>query len=397
MLGVTPTEDRAALLSRARELVPLLRARAEHTERTGKLSDDVVDALRAGGFFRLAMPRRFGGLEADARTLIEVCTQLARGCGSSSWIVNIVAGASFVAARFSDQAREEIWGADPGAVVCATLTPTGTARTTEGGLLVEGSWHFASGIHHARWVIAGVQVLDQGGEAVGVELALLPVSELKVQLTWQVAGMKGTGSDSYAAAGVLVPHHRTLSMAELFAGGHASSRPEEPRYTAALSGYLALPLLGPILGLAQAALELTHERLSKGKPLSVSLYPSAAAAPSVQLAMADAASLVDTATLHALRGADDLDAAVAEARALDLVARARILMDTAVAARRAREAVDLLLTVGGASSFAEANPLQRIWRDLETASRHALASDTLNREVYGRALLGIEEPISLMA
>jgi 3-hydroxy-9,10-secoandrosta-1,3,5(10)-triene-9,17-dione monooxygenase len=231
--------------------------------------------LSAGGFFRLAVPRRFGGLEADARTLIEVCARLARGCGSSSWIVNIVAGASFIAARFSDEAREDIWGADPGAVVCATLTPTGTARSTEDGLLVEGSWQFASGIHHAQWVIAGVQVLDQGGEPVGVELVLLPVGELEVQLTWQVAGMKGTGSDSYTAAGVLVPRHRTLSMAELFAGGHASSRPEEPRYTGALSGYLALPLLGPILGLAQAALELTHERLSKGEPLSVSLYPSA--------------------------------------------------------------------------------------------------------------------------
>jgi hypothetical protein len=58
-------------------------------------------------------------------------------------------------------------------------------------------------------------VLDQGGEPVGVELALLPVGELEVQLTWQVAGMKGTGSDSYTAAGILVPRHRTLSMAEL--------------------------------------------------------------------------------------------------------------------------------------------------------------------------------------
>jgi alkylation response protein AidB-like acyl-CoA dehydrogenase len=112
--------------------------------------------------------------------------------------------------------------------------------------------------------------------------------------------------------------------------------------------------------------------------------------------MADAVSLIDTATLHALRAADDLDGAVAAGHTLELAARARILMDTAVAARRTREAVDLLLNIGGASSFAESNPIQRIWRDLETASRHALASDNLNREVYGRALLGIEEPISRM-
>ncbi len=43
----------------------------------------------------------------------------------------------------------------------------------------------------------------------------------------------------------------------------------------------------------------------------------------------------------------------------------------------------------GASSFAQVSPLQRIWRDANTAGRHALAGPLVNQEVYGKALLGI--------
>jgi hypothetical protein len=56
--------------------------------------------------------------------------------------------------------------------------------------------------------------------------------------------------------------------------------------------------------------------------------------------------------------------------------------------------MDILLTIAGAGSFAEANPLQRMWRDLNTASRHAVISPGIATEVYGRTMLGITEPIT---
>jgi alkylation response protein AidB-like acyl-CoA dehydrogenase len=109
------------------------------------------------------------------------------------------------------------------------------------------------------------------------------------------------------------------------------------------------------------------------------------------LSVADAASLIDTARLHAYRAADDLDCAAEDGRVLTVTDRARVRMDTAVAATRAREAVDVLLSVAGASSFALASPLQKIWRDLGTATRHGTVNPNLAREIYGRARLGFEE------
>jgi len=35
------------------------------------------------------------------------------------------------------------------------------------------------------------------------------------------------------------------------------------------------------------------------------------------------------------------------------------------------------------------SPLQRIWRDANTAGRHAVADPLVNQEVDGKALLGI--------
>jgi len=69
-------------------------------------------------------------------------------------------------------------------------------------------------------------------------------------------------------------------------------------------------------------------------------------------------------------------------------------MDTGYIINAARDAIDVLMSAHGASSFAEFNPLQRIWRDSETAGRHAVLSPDISAEVYGCALLGIPEKVT---
>ncbi|MDN5860497.1 MAG: acyl-CoA dehydrogenase, partial [Pseudonocardia sp.] len=63
-LDETPVRSEE-LLGRAAELVPLLREHAERGERDRRLADEVVDALRSAGMFRLTAPRRVGGYEVD--------------------------------------------------------------------------------------------------------------------------------------------------------------------------------------------------------------------------------------------------------------------------------------------------------------------------------------------
>jgi 3-hydroxy-9,10-secoandrosta-1,3,5(10)-triene-9,17-dione monooxygenase len=48
----------------------------------------------------------------------------------------------------------------------------------------------------------------------------------------------------------------------------------------------------------------------------------------------------------------------------------------------------------GAAGFADASPVQRIWRDVNVAARHAVVSPAVVSEVYIKALLGVEEKIT---
>jgi hypothetical protein len=59
-----------------------------------------------------------------------------------------------------------------------------------------------------------------------------------------------------------------------------------------------------------------------------------------------------------------------------------------------REAVEVLVAAHGTSSLADANRLQRLWRDVHTASHHAITEWQVNLEVYGKALLGVEPNIT---
>ncbi len=113
-----------------------------------------------------------------------------------------------------------------------------------------------------------------------------------------------------------------------------------------------------------------------------------------QLQIAEAARLIDTAHLHAYRAADEIDAAAAGDEYPDFLARARVRSDTGYVAECVTRAIDILLSAHGAGSFAEVNPLQRIWRDSATAARHAIVSSAVSYEIYGKALLGLADSIT---
>ncbi|WP_051465092.1 acyl-CoA dehydrogenase family protein [Mycobacterium genavense] len=89
-----PTIDvDADLVARARNLVSLLRENAARTDRERRIPEENVAAVRNAGLFRLTAPRRWGGHEAGFATKIRVVSELARGCGSTSWIVALLTGA----------------------------------------------------------------------------------------------------------------------------------------------------------------------------------------------------------------------------------------------------------------------------------------------------------------
>lgn len=385
---------RAALVAKATALVPLLRAKAAETERERRIPDEILAAMDAAQLFRLRAPKRFGGFEGDLRTYMDVVTALGRGCGSTSWISFISIATAWIAAQFSDQAQRDVFDGNPDARLIGVLAMTTPARPVDGGYIVSGRWPYASNCLHAHWAILAVPLPASDG-TMAPAITLMPMSDLKIEDTWHVVGMRGTGSNTVIAQDVFVPAHRVLPVGVLASGQSPRTNKEEFVYRELFMPTAVIAVAPPVLGLAQAALELTLARVTgASKPISYSFYEDLRKSPSMQLKLAEAATLVETAVLHVRRWCDDISEAARAGKELPFVTRAQMRMDLGYAMRCCREAVGLLLNVQGTSAFAETNPLQRIWRDLEMASRHGLLAGEIPHEIYGRALVGNFEPLS---
>jgi alkylation response protein AidB-like acyl-CoA dehydrogenase len=390
---LSTTADRQLLLERAAEIRSLLERNADATDAKRRLADENVRALRDTGLCRLMVPRRFGGFETDVRTYIEVMAELGRGCGSTAWVASLINVCAWLAGLFPEQAQRDIWGADPDAWIAGSLAPNGLAVPVDGGWRVKGRWPWASGCLHAQWVACGIHMEDDRGEMTNLGLSLMPIGDVRIEDTWFMVGMKGTGSNTIVADDVFVPAHRFLPYPQAFAGSYLTEFKDELLYRVALVPVTVLILAGSQLGVARAALDHVVAK-SRTRGITHTTFPIQAESAGFQMLVAEAAMKIDTASLHALRAADDLDAAARDGRQLDVAARARVRADTALAAKYCREAVETLVCAHGTSSLADSNRLQRLWRDIHTASHHAITEWQINLEVYGKALLGVEPNIT---
>ena len=381
------------LVERAQALVPLLARDAARAESQRRLTDEVMAALDEAGLFRILQPRRFGGFEADFRTAAAVTSELAKGCASTAWLVALMGNVSWIIGLGPDRLQRDIWGENPEARGAGSFAGAVESRLVHGGLRVTGKWMAASGCLHADWAGLGVPVVDAEGRVIARGLAFIPMRELKIEETWFTAGMRATGSNTLVAENVLVPEHRILSMPDLIAGKYATPYKDEALYRSSFIPAAISAIATVQLGLATRALELVSENAPK-RAVAHTTYASRANAPSVQIAVARAAMLIDSARFHLGRHTETVDEAAAAGRTLDYLERARARMEGGHVAETARAAIRILCEANGTSTFADSNPLQRIWRDSETAASHAGLHPDINAEIYGRALLGVTETIS---
>lgn len=329
------------------------------------------------------------------RSFLEVSRELAMGCGSTAWAVTLMNVCAFFTGMAGGQAQDDIWGANPEARIAGVFAPTATSVAVEGGFRVTGKWPWASGCLHADWAFVGIPVVDAQGRQIDQGFATIPMRDVTIEDSWYVAGMQGTGSNTIVAEEVFIPHHHVMSVPGLIAGERATPYKDEALYRSSFIPVAALALVGPQLGLCTRALDYVIEK-SRTRGISYSFYETQRESPSFQLAIAEAAAKVDAAHLFAYRAAEVIDDAARAGCQLGYLERARIRMDVGKAIVASREAVDMLISAHGAGSFALASPLQRIWRDCETAGRHAVISPSISAEVYGRALLGIEGGVTAL-
>jgi len=219
------------------------------------------------------------------------------------------------------------------------------------------------------------------------------LSEVTVEDTWFTAGMRASGSNCIIAKEVFVPNHRLMNILEAIEGKYPTEYKDESAYRAAFMPVSALILVGPQLGMGRAALKYVIEKASH-RAIAYTSFERQIDSTAFQMQIAEASLKIDTAHLRAFRAADEVDLAAVQNRQLEFLTRARMRADTGLVVTYVTDAINTLISAHGAGSFAESSPMQRIWRDSNTAARHAIALPSVANEIYGKALLGIPNTVS---
>ena len=371
------------LVERAASLKPLLAENAGRSEEVRQVVDANIDALEDAGLFDVMTPKRVGGLGASMSTQLAVAAELGAACTSTAWVQTLLNVATWATAR--SPAAAEVFDGDARARVAGVLAPTGTAAPVEGGYVVNGRWGFASGVFHANWAGGGVLVLDESGNVLAPGLATMRRSDITIDDTWYVAGMSGTASNTMVAENVFVPAHRVGVGLDLRETNGAAP---EPADAWPVGSVLALVLVGPILGAGRACADTVTAKAG-GRPISYTTYATTAESAVAITELARATLDIDSAWLHAFQAAAYIDSVGAGAPR-DLHEEARLRGQCGYLTDRIRQGVDTFLNVGGAGSFANVNVVQRMWRDINVASRHAFLATNPSLETYGRAMFGLD-------
>lgn len=386
----------AELLARVHQLGSVLRKNAIAGEANRRIEEESIQALEQTGIFKVCVPKRYGGWEMNTRAMLDLGAALAEYDGATAWVVNLTNICCWLAGLFPLKTQDEVFGANPAARISGVLAPSATAAKVPGGMRVTGKWYYNSGGWHAQWAVLGIPVVNDFGETVDQGLALIPMADLVREDTWFVAGMKASGSICLIATNVFIPDHRILSVPRAIEGEYPTEmHSQEAFYRSAFVPILALILIGPQLGLGRAALSYVREKAAS-RPISYTFFEKQTTSVGFQLQVAQAAMLIDTAHLHAYRAADDIDEAAKTGIYPDMIIRTRVRADTGYVAEKITQAIDLLLFAHGAGGFADASPLQRIWRDSAVAARHAVVLPAVGYEVYGKALLGVENNVTAL-
>ncbi|MGI3901378.1 MAG: hypothetical protein ACRYGP_07970 [Janthinobacterium lividum] len=246
----------------ARALIPALRERATKTEIACGLLRDTERDLHRWRLFDMLVPSKHGGRQASLTTFMDVVVELGRGDGSTAWVVSLLAANTWMLATlFPQKVTDPIFASGRFCTAGAVMPRSIRTRQTSDGILVEeGTWSFNSGIRQADWDILGIPIFGEDGTLIDSGSALVPVSEITLLDDWDTLGLRGTGSTSVQLRDVFVPHERIAPLSQSMQGDYASGHLRgESLYRIALLPFLVLKDAFPLLGMANAALELFRD------------------------------------------------------------------------------------------------------------------------------------------
>ncbi len=386
--GVSGAGDGAAggLLERVRPLLPLIADAAEETERTRRLAPAVLAALHDLGLFRMLMPRSLGGHEADPLTFARVIEAVGAAEASTAWCLCQNSVCAVVSAYLAPEVARHIFGARD--AVLAWGPGPAKAVATDGGYRVTGSWTCASGGRHATWLGGYCPIVEADGTprrangAPAGRTMLFPAVSATMSDVWQVIGLRGTGSDSFAVTDLFVPQQHTVARND-----QRERREPGPLYCFSTDNLYSCGFGSLALGVARSMLD-DFLRLAKEKT------PRGYASPlrdnaETQVDVARAEAQLRSARVFLHGSIADIWAEVQRTGEMTMEHRMAMRLAATFAIRQARDVAGATYDAAGATAIFATQPFERRFRDLNTVAQQ-LQGRKAHFQTVGRYLLGLD-------
>lgn len=373
------------LLRAVADIAPTIVADADEAERTRRLPQTCMDAFRSSGLLAALVPRELGGSQADPLTelaLIEAVSTLDASIGWAYWAM--AGSTARAASMLPAEALDEVFSdkSSPPVVVFQERSFGNVGHATPCGLHVAGTWPFGTGVVHADWVLAIVDVgrAGQGGQAEGrarlpahlrthsVLAAIVPRRRVEIIDTWRPSGLSATATFDYRVD-TEVPWRRVWGYAppRTFRGlPHFSFRRAPIKHT------------GWALGAAASALALLTDHIRARGRVDSTKVPSSWFADLGRIVLVlEAARASASAVVAQVWDEAQAHQAVSQESQEHLRALARYVTEVAL------DVVDLINRYSDASLAGFSHPLTRAVRDITTGAMHAEVSPHA-MEAFGR-------------
>ncbi len=386
--------DAEPLVRKAAAMRSVLRGYQAEIEGEQRLPPDLVGQLSEAGFYRMVMPRALGGLQVDPLTYTRVVELLAEGVGSVGWNIANNSIGQLVTLGLPDDGVQEIHGGGTPSVIAGTAVQGGgQAVVVDGGYRVTGHWTFGSGCRESAWMLGSFQILDNGEPRRSPDGGALfwrgvfPRAEAEIiPGSWDVAGLRGTGSFDWTVKDVFLPERRSM----VHAGAPVDN--QWSRWPGLSYALPSLAWVGPhhssvITGIARAGITalaaLAMEKVPRGRSFRLCDNPQ------VQVDVGRADAMLNAARVYRSAMITELWNTIASGQETTLEQRARCRLAPVYAADSARAAMDLMYRHGGSTSFKRGSRLAECWRDLHVVGQTAAVGPE-RYPIGGRALLGMD-------
>jgi alkylation response protein AidB-like acyl-CoA dehydrogenase len=385
----SPSQD---WIARARALTPLLDKAAPRIEAAKALPPDVVDALHEAKMFRMLLPHALGGAELALEDFFQVILAIAEGDASTAWCVSQSSGCAMAAAYLEPGAAREIFGNARAVLAWGFPAAPCRAVAAEGGWKVTGTWGFGSGNRHATWLGGHCQLPDGSDRTM-----LFPRAQVTIKPdSWNVVGLRGTGSDTYSVSDLFVPAVHAIvarasgrdlpPAANLEPDAEPERREKGTLYRFSPTSVYQCGFAGVALGIARATQDAFVELASKKTPTSGSTLLRDN--PVVQLRVAQSEARLGAARAWVLQILREMWAACAATGKVDFEHRIQLRLAATYAIQEAREVVETAYIDAGATAIFEVNPFERRLRDMHAASQQ-IQSSPAHFQSAGQHYLGL--------